>query len=192
MNKTKQCSRCKETKDASEFTKNKLGKDGLHSQCKACKSEYQRERAKNLVPVIPETKQCVTCKETKDAAEFPKNKRTNDGLASHCKDCNSERNQKWKKENPDKAKAHDHKRRALKADAPGNATAADIDARFEYHGNKCIYCGSEDSLEVEHRIPLARGGSNHPANLAPACRSCNSSKGTKTETEFKVFLLTRN
>lgn len=28
----------------------------------------------------------------------------------------------------------------------------------------------------DHKIPLIRGGTNHPSNLQPACRECNSSK----------------
>jgi 5-methylcytosine-specific restriction endonuclease McrA len=43
-------------------------------------------------------------------------------------------------------------------------------------------------LSIEHRIPLSRGGSNWPANLAPACKTCNSSKGTKTEKEYRELL----
>ena len=44
----------------------------------------------------------------------------------------------------------------------------------------CTYCGkngSEVELHVDHIIPLARGGSNHIANLTTACRQCNQSKG---------------
>jgi len=35
----KQCSNCGETKELSEFYKNKLTKDGLHSECKTCSSK---------------------------------------------------------------------------------------------------------------------------------------------------------
>ena len=39
----KQCSKCKEWKDESEYHKNKLGKNGLTSQCKSCKQHYYIE-----------------------------------------------------------------------------------------------------------------------------------------------------
>lgn len=42
----------------------------------------------------------------------------------------------------------------------------------------CEQCGTTRDLTVDHRTPLARGGTDHPANLATLCRSCNSSKGT--------------
>ena len=34
---TKVCSKCKETKDISQYTKNSLSKDGLRPECQACK-----------------------------------------------------------------------------------------------------------------------------------------------------------
>ncbi len=73
------------------------------------------------------------------------------------------------------------KRRCLE----GGATVSQIEERFDFHGNKCIYCGCGGPMEIEHMIPVSRGGTNWPANLAPACRSCNSSKGSKTFFEFK-------
>ena len=36
-------------------------------------------------------------------------------------------------------------------------------------------------LEIEHIIPLAKGGSNDETNLWLACPLCNSHKGDKTE-----------
>lgn len=50
----------------------------------------------------------------------------------------------------------------------------------------CIYCYAEDvPLELDHVLPLSRGGSNHPLNLLPACKPCNCSKGSKTWSEWK-------
>ena len=80
--------------------------------------------------------------------------------------------------------AHNQKRRALKRNAAGIATAADIKARFNYHGNRCYYCGCDGNMQIEHRIPLSRGGTHWPANIVPACERCNKSKGAKTEKEF--------
>ena len=54
----------------------------------------------------------------------------------------------------------------------------------EEAGAHCIYCGSVDSLEWDHIVPLARGGPDTPDNLVRACTSCNRSKGAKTISEF--------
>jgi 5-methylcytosine-specific restriction endonuclease McrA len=87
-------------------------------------------------------------------------------------------------EGREKTRAANHKRLALKQNAAGKASAAEIKARFDYYGNRCYYCGCDGKMTIEHRIPLFRGGTNWPANIVPACGPCNSSKYTKTETEF--------
>ena len=43
----------------------------------------------------------------------------------------------------------------------------------------CCYCGRsapEVMLEIDHKIPLAHGGSNTVDNLVTACRTCNQGK----------------
>ena len=50
---------------------------------------------------------------------------------------------------------------------------------------KCAYCGKKNiPLEVEHIIPVVRGGSDRVSNLTMACHDCNQKKGTKTAAEF--------
>jgi hypothetical protein len=44
---TKQCSKCKETKSIEDFKKIKSRKSGLHSWCKKCSAESERQRYKN-------------------------------------------------------------------------------------------------------------------------------------------------
>jgi hypothetical protein len=48
----------------------------------------------------------------------------------------------------------------------------------------CCYCGSPNSLTVDHLIPTKRGGANAGDNLVWACRSCNSSKGVRDALEW--------
>ncbi len=38
---------------------------------------------------------------------------------------------------------------------------------------------------LEHRVPVSRNGTNDYNNLAIACQSCNCSKGTRTEEEYR-------
>jgi 5-methylcytosine-specific restriction endonuclease McrA len=52
-----------------------------------------------------------------------------------------------------------------------------------YWGNCCWMCSGEYQ-EVDHVIPLARGGLHCLSNLRPACRSCNASKGAKRPSEL--------
>jgi hypothetical protein len=51
---------------------------------------------------------------------------------------------------------------------------------------RCGYCLSPQSLvlgtlEIEHIIPRAKGGSNEEANLWLSCSPCNAFKGVQTE-----------
>lgn len=49
----------------------------------------------------------------------------------------------------------------------------------------CAYCGQLCSApEIEHRIPLARGGADAMTNIAPACKPCNREKRTMTDSEY--------
>jgi hypothetical protein len=56
--------------------------------------------------------------------------------------------------------------------------------QLEMHGQRCFYCGSQSRLIKEHLVPISRGGADHARNIVPACRPCNSLKGTKTMDEF--------
>ena len=56
---------------------------------------------------------------------------------------------------------------------------------LEKWARRCAYCHQGDmSLEVEHIVPRARGGSNRVSNLTLACEPCNNQKGTQTAAEF--------
>jgi 5-methylcytosine-specific restriction endonuclease McrA len=59
--------------------------------------------------------------------------------------------------------------------AIGHTTLAQKQARWDFFGGRCAYCAAE-ATTTDHVIPLAKGGTNWPANLRPACHSCNSSK----------------
>lgn len=50
----------------------------------------------------------------------------------------------------------------------------------------CEYCGDEvGPFEVDHVVPLARGGSDDHSNMAMACKPCNRSKGDRLLSEWK-------
>lgn len=56
-------------------------------------------------------------------------------------------------------------------------------------GNTCVYCGhrrTARTLDIDHMIPVVRGGSNDPSNLQVICRPCNQRKGLQTDQEFRT------
>ena len=42
-------------------------------------------------------------------------------------------------------------------------------------GGRCLICGTESSLQVDHMRALMNGGGNEPSNLACLCQDCNGS-----------------
>lgn len=94
----------------------------------------------------------------------------------------AERSQTWRVENRArynaKNRAGNHLRRARLRGAPGRFTAEQAQARIDYFGGLCWVCGGPGDT-LDHVIPLARGGSNWPSNLRPACQSCNSRRGAR-------------
>lgn len=55
---------------------------------------------------------------------------------------------------------------------------------FKRDGYRCINCGSQHDLTMEHLVPLSRNGSNHSKNLATLCAPCNFLKADMTWDEF--------
>lgn len=207
----KQCNKCKEWKPATNefFSRSKSCALGLDARCKQCKSANNRKRYEENSEKVKEKNRKWRSENPKRAKELARKryeanperekerkrkwkeanqwreKETNRKWREANLERHKELSRKWKEANPDKTAANNHKRRARKSNADGTATAEQIKARFQYHENRCYYCGdSESGLHIEHRIPLSRGGSNWPANLVPSCPTCNLSKHAKTEKEF--------
>lgn len=62
-------------------------------------------------------------------------------------------------------------------------------------GFRCHYCqqpltvepGHPSSVTRDHKIPLCRGGTGDPRNIAIACWRCNNIKADMTEKEFRAL-----
>lgn len=92
----------------------------------------------------------------------------------------------FRKANPEKVIAHSEKRRARLLNAEGSFTGHDVIALIKQFGRICFYCESKlKKFEVDHFVPLSRGGSNWPDNLVISCRACNLSKAAKMPWEWK-------
>ena len=62
-------------------------------------------------------------------------------------------------------------------------TVSDVDIQ-DGHMVLSIRPGTPPLAQVEHKIPINRGGSNKLSNLVLSCSKCNYRKHTKTDLEF--------
>lgn len=76
------------------------------------------------------------------------------------------------------------KRRALKANSNGSHTKEQREALYKRQNNRCNICLKENTLTMDHIIPLSRNGSNDISNIQGLCSFCNTSKGKKLMKEY--------
>lgn len=58
---------------------------------------------------------------------------------------------------------------------------------FERDGFRCVYCGRPSGstvLQVDHVIPLRKGGTDSFDNYVTACEACNDGKGDRLLTNL--------
>lgn len=59
---------------------------------------------------------------------------------------------------------------------------------YDLTGGRCAYCGESitfEDMQVDHVVPLRKGGADTLQNMLPACRSCNHYKSTLTVEQFR-------
>ena len=89
----------------------------------------------------------------------------------------------WRKNNPEAVQKHRMTRRARKAqNGVYKVFNKELDKLMQA---SCVSCGSTDQITIDHIIPVSKGGQHSIGNLQSLCKSCNSSKGTKTMSEWK-------
>lgn len=57
-------------------------------------------------------------------------------------------------------------------------------------GEVCVYCNCNNKLllNIDHKIPLSKGGEDIDSNKQVTCSFCNYLKGNSSEKDFKLFL----
>ena len=95
------------------------------------------------------------------------------------------RGRKWNKANREKKAEGRRMRRA----ASGRITADQWSQLKREYGPQCPCCRLEKPLELDHIVPVSKGGLNTIENAQPLCRSCNASKGASTIRYTPVYRL---
>lgn len=145
------------------------------------------------------TKRCNDCQLDLDVALFAKRAASPDGLQHKCRACQSLLYRRWQRKHIDQEVAR--VRRWKQANRP-KKKLADLVTRARKHNaeirevsereirrlldSPCSACGTKGEAHIDHIIPLSRGGRHAVGNLQALCRDCNSSKGKRTMTEWKV------
>lgn len=78
--------------------------------------------------------------------------------------------------------------RAANGPNEGNVLAEELLAKFREQKGCCAYCNEPlaHGWELDHVIPLSRGGTNTVDNVVFACPSCNRHKMTRTPEEWRA------
>jgi len=204
------CSICKEEKPLEDFYSDKRGKNGKRTDCKACskatgKKRYLTNRssllAKQAAYYLEHAEEAKQYAKEWRAANPDKTRKYHQEYAEANKEAEKirhreksqkerdffpekvkERDARWRAANPDKVAQKNHLRRIQ---TKGSSAFRVLDSELKrILGTPCAMCGSLDKLSLDHIIPLARGGRHSVGNLQSLCKPCNSSKGTKTMTEW--------
>jgi 5-methylcytosine-specific restriction endonuclease McrA len=105
---------------------------------------------------------------------------------------NREKSNSWKytyiKKNKEKYNMFAHRRRfLLNANGVFKITDTDIIRKINLQQSKCFWCGSKlTAYDVDHVIPLIRGGQHSIGNIVISCPSCNRRKSAKLPVVFKL------
>jgi 5-methylcytosine-specific restriction endonuclease McrA len=92
---------------------------------------------------------------------------------------NCETIRKRQKENPSLISDYSKRRYVAMSLAPGTVTDREIEDMMVAYGNRCLCWDSTKKIQVDHIVPITKGGSRSIENLQPLCKSSNSKKHLK-------------
>lgn len=196
----KVCTTCKEWKPFSQFHKYKRMSDGHEIYCKECRKGKHRKYyplTRKKVIETPIGKACTKCQEWKTAENYHKFSRMPDGLEIYCKACRKIMLSAYFKTEKGKENAYrftSKRRSRLKGVKFTAHFKKEVFKRDKYI---CQHCGikvhnerrnTPDKAHADHKISLFDGGDTVLDNMQTLCRTCNLSKGKKSEGDYQLEL----
>ena len=188
----KTCSRCEQTKALDYFGKNKTKKDGHNSECKECvrayNAEYYKANSDRIKSKVKDYRE-----KNSDVVKQRKSRYAKENALAIRKKV-----AEWQRANPEK-RAQNAKAHRQRHPERENAKAAKRRARARKNGvftftqkelkkiysSPCFYCGSKKNIELDHILPISKGGRHSIGNAVSACRLCNSQKSNKLLIQWK-------
>ena len=169
--KTKQCTKCKETKSVIDFYKDSTKKTGLSSSCGECIKTLANEYA---------------LKHRKEKHDYDKARRDALGETLRAKKRKAYSaggfitSQKWALKNPERrrATARNSSHRVRTINKEGCVNTAIFTEWRNTQARLCGYCGKSvgENFHVDHVEPLSKSGTHTLDNLVISCPKCNVSK----------------
>jgi 5-methylcytosine-specific restriction endonuclease McrA len=194
MTNHKTCTKCKQIKHIDDFAKDARLKSGKPASCKQCKRDYQLVyRQNNLEAELARTRiwqqnnRPQTIINAKNWQINNKERVNELARLRYYKNPEKQRQaeRKWMTQNPNAKVVANHVRRTKEnLGKKFLVTNKELD---KLRSGSCIACGSTKNIEIEHLVPVSRGGDYSVGNFTSLCKSCNSSKRDKTFYEWKIY-----
>lgn len=139
-------------------------------------------------PILPRTREyfyfssgraasrCIECQKVYRREHHKKNR-----------EYDNARSREYAKKNGDRYALYRQNYYIRKAKAVGNGHTIDqLSEKYIEQDGCCYWCGVKVGLkfEIDHIIPISRGGIDAIENIAIACGECNRSKGDKLPEEW--------
>jgi ribosomal protein L20 len=179
----KTCNKCGETKALTEFYKQRLGRDGLTAQCKGCINirkkafrEANPEKVKAFQKAYRETNK-EEIKARKKVYREANKEKLKAYRAAH-KERTKQYGKAWR-QTPTARLIH-YKKNAERRNTPFLLTEEEFKSFWQ---QPCSYCGAE--IETIGLDRVDNDGPYHIDNVVSCCKSCNSSKNSKTLEEWQ-------
>ena len=71
---------------------------------------------------------------------------------------------------------------------PYTQESLDWIASIDWSTELCTYCEDAPATEIDHILPITKGGTGERDNLTPVCRTCNARKGNRYLADFLGFV----
>jgi hypothetical protein len=173
----KVCNKCRVEKPATDDYFPTMPSGKLRPSCRVCMNERKG------------FKRCKKCGEEKLANRDNFGSMPSGGFRGSCRVCMRKNTAKHNKQNPEMQK----KRSKIRKVSDGGFIVTDQLRRslWQRDSGYCLLCnrplGNMSSAQVDHLIPISRGGTNSPENLCLAHVQCNKEKHKKTYQEHREW-----
>lgn len=157
------------------------GRDELRRKCVICGKEFigRNKKAKNCSDECREISSSNYFRSVYESKKELIKARSKEYYSNNRELC-IEKNKKYALENKDQSNFNKRqntiKRKRMLDGKTIKFTKEELEKRWSYFGNKCVYCDSDNSLTEDHTKPISKGGWHCLSNLRPCCNICNSRK----------------